>query len=594
MRVIATAGHVDHGKSTLVRALTGIEPDRWGEEKRRGLTIDLGYAWTELALSGGGSEQVAFVDVPGHERFIANMLAGVGPVPAAMLVVAADEGWRHQSQEHLDALAALGIEHGLLVVTRSDLADPASAIAEAREHLRGTPLAGVEAVPVSAMTGEGIPALREALARLCQELPAPDADARARLWIDRVFSVKGAGTVVTGTLAQGRLRVGDRVHFGADGEAGIRSIQMLETPAEQADAVARVAVNLRGVGVGDLARGDTLRTGSWHLTASTDVRLEPVAGRPLDDLPEQLMAHVGTAALQVRVRPLDATTARLTWPRDLPLAVGDRVILRDPGQQKVLCGAVLLDVDPPALTRRGDARRRAEALASASGRLDTRREVERRGAMRAAHLAALGGDPSASVEGVLAHGDWLVSRQQWDAWTSTLRERVVAHAAAHPREARMAMAAAATVVGLPDAALVTPLARAAGLELTSGYVAPMGAQASLGDKEPALVQVEQRLASNPFNAPEREDLQALGLTSRDLAIAVRLGRLIDLGDLIYLTPKAPALAMRELSRLPQPFTTSQARQALQTTRRVAIPLLELLDRKGWTRRLDGTHRTVVR
>ena len=162
MRVVATAGHVDHGKSTLVRALTGTDPDRWREEHERGLTIDLGYAWTTLPTG----EEIAFVDVPGHERFIGNMLAGVGPVPAVMLVVAADEGWRRQSQEHLDAIAALGVRHGLLVVTRSDLADPASAVAEAREHLAGTPMAGCRAVSVSGRTGAGLDELRGALADL--------------------------------------------------------------------------------------------------------------------------------------------------------------------------------------------------------------------------------------------------------------------------------------------------------------------------------------------------------------------------------------------------------------------------------------------
>src|SRR5690349_6898877 len=212
MYVVATAGHVDHGKSTLVRALTGMEPDRWAEERRRGLTIDLGFAWTELAPG----LTVAFVDVPGHERFVPNMLAGVGPVPAALFVVAADEGWKPQSAEHLAALHALGVRHGLLVITRADLAEPGAALRQARAELAATSMAGAEAVTVSAVTGEGLDDLRAALDRLVDGLPPADPGAPVRLWIDRAFTIKGAGTVVTGTLGAGRLRPGDELALGGD------------------------------------------------------------------------------------------------------------------------------------------------------------------------------------------------------------------------------------------------------------------------------------------------------------------------------------------------------------------------------------------
>src|SRR5512132_762379 len=204
--VVATAGHVDHGKSTLVRALTGMEPDRYAEEKRRGMTIDLGFAWTELP-----SGPVAFVDVPGHERFVTTMLAGVGPAPAVLLVVAADEGWMPQTGEHVDALVALGVRHGLLVVTRSDLMAPELAVEEARERLADTPLARIEAVAVSAATGAGIAELRAALEDLVNGLPAADGAADVRLWVDRAFTIRGAGTVVTGTLGAGRINVDDEL-----------------------------------------------------------------------------------------------------------------------------------------------------------------------------------------------------------------------------------------------------------------------------------------------------------------------------------------------------------------------------------------------
>ncbi|NEB13915.1 selenocysteine-specific translation elongation factor, partial [Streptomyces coelicoflavus] len=216
MRVLATAGHVDHGKSALVRALTGMEPDRHEEERRRGLTLDLGFVWTRLdpdapgGAGGADGEHLAFVDVPGHERFVSTMLAGVGPVPGVLFVVAADQGWQQQSQEHLEILHALGVRHAVLAVTRGDLADPAPVRADAVERLAATSLGTVPSVAVSAVTGTGLDALRGELARLSAALPDPPADADVRLWLDRAFTVRGHGTVVTGTLGAGTLRVGDR------------------------------------------------------------------------------------------------------------------------------------------------------------------------------------------------------------------------------------------------------------------------------------------------------------------------------------------------------------------------------------------------
>ena len=230
MQVIATAGHVDHGKSTLVRALTGMEPDRWAEERRRGLTIDLGFAWMDLP----GGQRVAFVDVPGHERFVPNMLAGLGPVPAVMMVVAADGGWMPQSAEHLAAIDALGISRGLLVVTRADLADPGPAERRAAAEIAATSLGTVRAVAVSAVTGAGLPQLRGALARLAGGLPVPDPGAPVRLWVDRAFSIKGSGTVVTGTLPAGTVRTGDELLLTPSlRPVRVRAIESMDQPADQ-------------------------------------------------------------------------------------------------------------------------------------------------------------------------------------------------------------------------------------------------------------------------------------------------------------------------------------------------------------------------
>ncbi|MEU7748720.1 GTP-binding protein, partial [Nonomuraea sp. NPDC049158] len=356
MYVVATAGHVDHGKSTLVRALTGMEPDRLEEERRRGLTIELGYAWTTLP----SGRRLAFVDVPGHERFLSTMLAGVGPVPAVLFVVAADEGWMPQSEEHVVALEALGVRHCLLAVTRADLADPAPALDQARTRLTAG-LGVVEAVVVSGLTGQGLDELRAALDRLVAALPAPDPAAPVRLWIDRAFSVIGSGTVVTGTLPASTISVGDELAL--DGEpVRVRALESLKEPVSSVTGVARVAVNLRGHGYPE--RGRALVTpGRWTWTDLVDVRISPVgpergvvsAGGEEWRLPRRLTAHIGSAAVTCEVRTLGGCVVRLRLARPLPLHLGDVLLLRDPGRDRaevrVLAGASVLDVRPPALGR---------------------------------------------------------------------------------------------------------------------------------------------------------------------------------------------------------------------------------------------------
>ncbi|HEX8487616.1 MAG TPA: selenocysteine-specific translation elongation factor [Propionibacteriaceae bacterium] len=591
MHVIATAGHVDHGKSTLVRALTGMEPDRYAEEQRRGMTIDLGYAWTELA-----GTTLAFVDVPGHERFIATMLAGLGPAPAVMFVVAADEGWRRQSEEHLAAVDALGLRHGLLVVTRSDLADPAPAMEQARTRIAESHLGRVASVAVSGATGQGLPELRQALSSLVAGLPAPRRDGRVRLWVDRAFTIRGAGTVVTGTLGSGRLSVGDVLQLG-DRELRVRGLQSLGRSHDQVTAVARVAVNLRGVEVADVGRGDALLTPStWPSTAVVDVRCTGAAGEP-EELPAELVLHLGTASVPVRVRPLGGDVARLTLLRPLPVEPGDRLVLRDPGRHAVAAGAVVLDADPPVLARRGAAAARAAALDEAQDADPASvlaEQVRRRGAVRRAELAALG-IPTDDASAVQVVGDWLVDPSTWRRWQDTLRRTVEERARANPLDPRLTLDAARRLLDVPDRTLVVAVAQAADLTYADGRITRADAtDGGLGDAEAGLAELHEHLTQHPFLAPEKPDLDRWRLGSRELAAAERTGRVVRLGDDVVLLPTGPAQAMRVLAALPQPFTTSQARQALNTTRRVAIPLLEHLDRRGWTVRLDAGHRQVKR
>ena len=596
VHVVATAGHVDHGKSTLVRALTGMEPDRWEEERRRGLTIDLGYAWTTLP----SGRDVAFVDVPGHERFLGNMLAGLGPAPVVCFVVAVDEGWQAQSGDHRDAVAALGIERGVVVLTRADRA-PGRAeevLAQVRAELAGTGLRDAPAVTVSALEGTGLDELRATLDDVLGRAPAP-AGGRLRLWVDRSFTITGSGTVVTGTLTAGTLRQDDRLELLGSGGArpvAVRGLHSRNRPATSLEPHARVAVNLRGVPADDVHRGDALVTpGAWPVTDVLDVRRTTGSAFPL--LAEHLVVHAGTAAVPARLSPFDDDHARLALDRPLPLVLGDRVVLRDPGSRSVLGGALVLDADPPALRRRGDRARRAARLAGLDAGGDVLAEVARRGAVPAERLHRLGLLPAADAAapaGVRAVGGWWVHAPVLDAWQERLRTAVEELHARDPLAAGLSRGAARDLLALPDAALVDPVVRGAGLAQEGGHIRSPQHRGGLGAHEPAVRRLERRLAAEPFRAPEAEDLTALRLGVRELAAAQRAGRLLRIGEGVVLLPTAPALAMRELARLPQPFTTSQARQALGTTRRVAIPLLEHLDARGWTRRLDAGHRTVAR
>jgi len=579
MYVIATAGHVDHGKSTLVRVLTGIEPDRWAEERRRGMTIDLGFAWTTL-MDG---TQLAFVDVPGHERFITNMLAGLGPVPAVMFVVAADEGWMPQSAEHLAAVDALGIRHGLLVATRSDLADPGPALAQAAAELGRTSLGAVERVAVSAHAGTGIDDLRRALAHLVGGMPLPDASSPVRLWIDRVFSITGSGTVVTGTLPAGAIRDGDEFDLVPAGRrVRVRAIESLKARAHAVAGVARVALNLRGVDRAEVNRGMALVTpGRWTTTELIDVRLREKLSA---DLPRELDLHVGSARVRARVRALGADTARLrlAWP--VPLHVGDRGLLRQSTREVI--GLTVLDVLPPPLRRRGGGAERARQLAQAGAAPDADFFLRQHGVLERSRLlaagCATGRDPVA--------GDWLADPVFWDALDDRLRQLVADYAAEHPLEPGLPTGVACQALGLPDRRLLDALVRpplvAANGRVSAGPLKPgLPREVAL-----AVDRIRADLSDRPFCAPEATRLAELGLHRRAVGAAIRAGALLKIAEGLVLLPGADAEAAVVLTALPQPFTAAEARQALGTTRRTLIPLLEHLDRCGYTERVDDTRR----
>jgi selenocysteine-specific elongation factor len=633
VHVVATAGHVDHGKSMLVRTLTGMEPDRWEAERRRGMTIDLGFAW--MTLPSG--DQLAFVDVPGHERFITNMLAGAGPAPAVLFVVAADEGWMPQSAEHLAAIDALGVHHGLLVVTRADLADPEPALRQATRKIAATSLGGLEAVAVSALTGQGFPELTAALDRLVARLPTPDLGRPVRLWLDRVFAIKGSGTVVTGTLQAGTVRTGDELTVTpALRTLRVRGLHSLGAPAAQVSGVARVALNLRGISTRELGRGMALiQAGRWTVASVIDVRLTHLpAGRQLAGrmrLPSRLTLHIGAAHTVAAVRMLGGRAARLSLDHPLPLHVGDRVLLRDPGAAadratgRPVFGATVLDVSPPRLRGNGAAAAAERELASWPEPPAARDLLRRHGLLRASAASAMGlRDLPPPVT-----GEWLADPAQWQRLRQRLAAVVAAHAARDPLAAGLPLEAARAELGLPDRGLVEALAawrpddggkqdggggQDGGGELViagGGYLRRAGGgerarhvdagRALAPEQHPAdlparvadaVRAVLAGLVDAPFRAPDAERMRELGLDARAAAAAERAGLLLRLPGNVVLAPDAAGRAAGILAGLPQPFTAAEARQALQTSRRVVIPLLEWLDRHGVTRRLPDDRRAM--
>ncbi|MBA0050058.1 selenocysteine-specific translation elongation factor [Streptomyces sp. AJS327] len=595
MFVLATAGHVDHGKSTLLRALTGSDPDRLSEERRRGLTLDLGFVWS--ATPDG--RPLAFVDVPGHQRYLANTLAGVGSAPAVLFVVAADEGWKPQSQEHLDAVDAFGVGTGLLVVTRADLADPSAALAQSRERLAGSGLGAVDAVAVSARTGAGLDALRGALGTLAAAAPPADVDAPVRLWLDRAFTVEGAGTVVTGTLTGGRISVGDDLELAPGGRpVTVRGLRCLGAEAETVAAPARVAVNLRRTPRAVVRRGQALvAPGRWWRTDTVDVRLNEDGVT----LPAEPLVHCGTAMTSARVRPLGPGAARIRLRTPLYLHLGDRLLLRDPGSRR-LTGALVLDVAPPELTRRGAAADRARRLAALDGGTELAVQLRRLGLGHRDELRAMGvrmpaAHPPETADGptagdVVRAGEWLLDPAYAARLGAELEEAVTARQRSRPLDPGLPVTEARRALGLPGAELVEALA-AERLLVRDGRVYRRDVPAPLPEPlRDAARELDADFRAAPFRAPTGERLRELGLTRRELAALVREGRVSRFGD-VHLPPDAADRAADQLRALRGPFTVGDCCRALDTSRRVAIPLLEHLDRTGVTRRDAVTGRRTL-
>ncbi len=606
LRVVATAGHVDHGKSSLIVRLTGMDPDRWDEEKRRGLTIDLGYAWCELP----SGREVGLVDVPGHERFIANMLAGIGPVRLVLFVVAANEGWRQQSEEHLAILDVLGVAGGVVALTKRDLVDEDGldlAEEEIRERLDGTVLSDAGIVRVSATTDEGLDDLRMALDDLLARASTPKVE-RARLFVDRVFTISGAGTVVTGTLAGDRLTVGDEVELYPHGRtARIRSLQTHKRNEDRADPVSRVAANLAGTSRADLARGDVVGApGAWRPTTVFEGVL-----RPVRDLPHPITGrgaykiYAGAAEADARLRifgrarlePGQEAFVRITTTRPLVLDVFDRFVLRESGRQETVGGGSVLDPAPPRRAGPSPEVRLARRAAAARDDLPAIL-AEERGAVRNSDTLALTG----SSAGIPQAGEWLLRDGLLDAAGTALIAHLDAFHRAHPLEegeplasARRALAdALKPMIGPPEArqpetalvdAVLDRLATDGVVIRTRTSVALPTHRPADRENDPFVQQVVAAITSEPAQPPTVKELVSRGIGRDAIDAAGKAGLVVRVApDLVF----TPALIERAeeivVAAGGTGITVSAFREALGTSRKYAVPILEWFDLKGITRR----------
>ena len=417
--IVGTAGHIDHGKTALVKALTGIDADRLEEEKRRGITIDIGFAHLELPAPNGEPLRLGFVDVPGHERFVRNMLAGVGGIDLVLLVIAADESIKPQTREHFDICRLLGVRRGITVLTKSDAVDPEMLDVvrlEVEEFLRGSFLDSAHSpiVAVSSLTGAGFPELKQALAQVAAEVPAKDSNALARLPIDRVFTMKGFGTVVTGTLVAGTIRKEDELEVFPGGKrVRVRGVQVHGETAEQAIAGQRTALNLAGVSVEELARGVMLApANTFRETQRIDVSLallpsaKPLKNRARVHLHAYTSESVAEVALygEKAVKPEENAYAQLRTNVRTLLLPGDRFIVRQFSPVVTIGGGVVLDASPQARAKKDVVLPFLKILDHGSAESAVRARIARNGheGLTLAQLTAETGWRQARVESLLA------------------------------------------------------------------------------------------------------------------------------------------------------------------------------------------------
>ncbi len=614
--VIGTAGHVDHGKSTLVRALTGIDPDRLREEKEREMTIDLGFAW--LTLPSG--RQVSIVDVPGHERFIKNMLAGVGGIDAALLIVAADEGPMPQTDEHLAILDLLRIPRGLVVLTKTDTVDSEwrdLVIEETRDKLQGTLMAEAPILPVSSITREGLDVLLAAIDAMLDAIPPHSESGKPRLPIDRVFTVAGFGTVVTGTLIGGPLEIGQEVEIQPAGlRSRVRGLQSHRSKVDRAQPGSRTAVNLSGIAVEDLARGQVLTTPGWLVpTRLLDAQLRLVPSSPVAlEQNDEVDVFIGAAEFPARVTLLNAECLKpgqeewvqLRFSEPAVAVKGDRFIIRRPSPSLTIGGGVVIDPHPRRHRRfRPEVVRTLETLASGtpeeiilqalgSEPAEVRQLLKRVTIPEADARTALAAliatnEVIAPRRANPAASDYVITTTGWNRFTGQIHAMLASYHANHPLRRGMAKEEVKSRTGLPARAFEEIVSHAAGL----GMLAYEGETLRLPEHQIKFTPDQQRtidryvaaLRAAPYSPPAPAEF---GIEPEVAIALAETGTVVRVGEGVIFERETFAEIERQVLEVIDrqgSITLAQFRDHFGSSRKYAQAVLEYLDQHRVTRRI---------
>jgi selenocysteine-specific elongation factor len=620
--ILATAGHVDHGKSALVKALTGTDPDRLPEEKARGITIDLGFADLNLAGPAGEKFQVGVVDVPGHEDFIRNMIAGVGSIDLALLVVAADDGWMPQTEEHLQILIYLGVERLLVALTKSDLGNIEIVTDQIREQLQQTPFASCQIVPTSVRTSEGIENLKHALGTELAALPPPRDIGKPRLFADRAFTLRGIGTVVTGTLTGGSLQRGQALAIQPrKTSVRIRSLQSHNRDLDQAQPGMRTALNLPDVPVGTdgIQRGDVVTSQGLETSLTLHVALTCSARLPrAAPIKSGLSAYVhhGTTRVLAKVifaetdslMPGQSVVAQLKLTAPLLAFVGDRLILRDGSERQTIAGGVVFNVDSTdfrssqeraLLASRAVAPNDVDlAVWTEIGRGDV---IQPSRLLERSHFSAV--EVARALHRLSEHGEIFLCEDVgakmliWREFRESAAQLIDKAHKTHPERRGLELNELRTNFDLLSPAvfdaLITDLC-ANDFVSAGSTIARQSHHASLPPELKAAAEtIRASLSSKPFDPPDRKIVAKDGHLQQALRFLIEHGEIIEISDEIVLLRDSVDQMRATVSDFISangPATASQLREKIGTSRRIIIPLLEYLDRLGVTQRVGDLRR----
>jgi selenocysteine-specific elongation factor len=611
--VVGTAGHIDHGKTALVRALTGIDTDRLAEEKRRSISIDLGFA--HLSLPNG--QTISFVDVPGHERFIKNMLAGAAGIQAVLLVVAADESVKPQTREHFDICRLLDIRNGIIVLTKIDLAG-AEQIRKTCEEVRalraGSFLDSAPLVAVSATTGQGLDELKAELSSLAEHIPPRDNNGLARLPIDRSFALRGFGTVITGTLSSGELRVGDSVQlYPSDRQLRIRGLQVHGKGVDLAIAGQRTAVNLSAIESSEIRRGYVLtHSSALEMTKLIDISVEWLESFEVPRGREHLLLHIGTAEVFAAIKVLHIRQgapmlARLWLSEPILAFAGDRFVLRRPSPAHTVAGGLVIDPFPPARVNRAKTIGRLQILAEAD--LPKRVQIlieESATGRRLQELVRLTGVTETHLKPIIARNPALVSvdgaqRVLTKAWIAEKRGKLVNWLATfhtkHPSAGGAPIALAR--LGLDPQLATAVFDGFPAIRVQGDIVALANHKAQFSNQDTqTLAKIEGAFKQAGFQPPPpKQVLDSTGTDAKQarslLETLIKSKTLVRISeDLIFHADVITHIRKSLAGHKDRRFSVPEFKEWTQISRKYAIPLLEYLDRERVTRR-DGDARVVL-